>query len=188
MVPQASFKRLVSSLTDYATARNSSSDKATKPFQKWMKTLQRRAAHRHTIVPTETASFAANGRGLRLPRTLHARKSSSGSSTAFVTAMKSASVSLAGTSFVSRSRRNTTRSSRGHSRADRSSGASIAHPRLSTDSTSVERPAVMDQAVTERSLQRRRILEELIETEESYIGDVRFLMNVCRTSSISPTR
>lgn len=36
----------------------------------------------------------------------------------------------------------------------------------------------MDQAVTERSLQRRRILEELIETEESYIGDVRFLMNV----------
>jgi hypothetical protein len=37
----------------------------------------------------------------------------------------------------------------------------------------------VDQAVTERSLQRRRILEELIETEESYIGDVRFLMNVC---------
>jgi hypothetical protein len=36
----------------------------------------------------------------------------------------------------------------------------------------------MDQAVGERSLQRRRILEELIETEESYIGDVRFLMNV----------
>jgi hypothetical protein len=27
-------------------------------------------------------------------------------------------------------------------------------------------------------LQRRRILEELIETEEGYIGDVRFLMNV----------
>ncbi|KAG7132266.1 hypothetical protein HYQ45_009287 [Verticillium longisporum] len=31
---------------------------------------------------------------------------------------------------------------------------------------------------TERSLQRRRILEELISTEEGYIGDVRFLMNV----------
>ncbi|KAH8905506.1 Dbl homology domain-containing protein [Coniochaeta sp. PMI_546] len=92
--------------------------------------------------------------------------------------MKSASVSLAGTSFFSRSRRKTAPSSRGHSRADRSSGASIAHPRLSTDSTWVERPIVMDQAVMERSLQRRRILEELIETEESYIGDVRFLMNV----------
>jgi hypothetical protein len=37
----------------------------------------------------------------------------------------------------------------------------------------------MDPATIERSLQRRRILEELISTEESYIGDVRFLMNVC---------
>ncbi|KAL2017916.1 hypothetical protein VTK56DRAFT_1572 [Thermocarpiscus australiensis] len=36
----------------------------------------------------------------------------------------------------------------------------------------------MDPAVMERSLQRRRILEELISTEEGYIGDVRFLMNV----------
>ena len=36
----------------------------------------------------------------------------------------------------------------------------------------------LDPAIMERSLQRRRILEELISTEESYIGDVRFLMNV----------
>jgi hypothetical protein len=37
---------------------------------------------------------------------------------------------------------------------------------------------VIDVAAIERSLQRRRILEELISTEEGYIGDVRFLMNV----------
>ncbi|KAK1239664.1 hypothetical protein MKX07_001118 [Trichoderma sp. CBMAI-0711] len=32
-------------------------------------------------------------------------------------------------------------------------------------------------AAIERSLQRRKVLEELISTEEGYIGDVRFLMN-----------
>ena len=50
--------------------------------------------------------------------------------------------------------------------------------RLSEDVTHQERPSLADPAITDRSLQRRRILEELITTEESYIGDVRFLMNV----------
>jgi len=152
---------------------------AGKPFHKWMRTLHRRAIHRQIMEPTNGAPFPTHGHGFRLGRTSHYRQSSSGSSTAFVTAMKSATVSVAGTSFFTKSRRNTARSSRGHSRAERSSAASIAHPRLSTDSTCAGRLIVMDQAVTERSLQRRRILEELIETEESYIGDVRFLMNVC---------
>lgn len=151
-----------------------------------MRTLRRRAVHRQIMMPRNGAFLPdrplASSHSFRISRTSHNRRSSSGSSTAFVTAMKSASVSVAGTSFFSKSRRNTLWSSHGHSRADRSSGASIAHPRLSTDSTWAERPIVMDQAVTERSLQRRRILEELIETEESYIGDVRFLMNVRDTA------
>ena len=50
--------------------------------------------------------------------------------------------------------------------------------RLSEDVTHQERPSLADPAITDRSLQRRRILEELITTEESYIGDIRFLMNV----------
>lgn len=159
-------------------AKNSSALADGKPFHKWMRTLHRRAVHRDIVEPFLDGAQASN-HGFRLGRASHHRKSSSGSSSAFVTAMKSASVSLVGTSFLSRSKRNTARSSRGRSRADRSSGASIAHPRLSTDSTWAEGPIDVDQAVTERSLQRRRILEELIETEESYIGDVRFLMNVC---------
>ncbi|TGJ80056.1 hypothetical protein E0Z10_g8712 [Xylaria hypoxylon] len=35
-----------------------------------------------------------------------------------------------------------------------------------------------------KSATRRRILEELITTEESYIGDIRFLMNVCSVYSV----
>lgn len=42
----------------------------------------------------------------------------------------------------------------------------------------IERPAPLDAAATQRALQRRQILEELVGTEESYIRDVRFLMNV----------
>ncbi|KAK8048847.1 RhoGEF domain-containing protein [Apiospora phragmitis] len=36
----------------------------------------------------------------------------------------------------------------------------------------------IDPTVMERQLQRRRVIEELISTEESYIGDIKFLMNV----------
>lgn len=50
--------------------------------------------------------------------------------------------------------------------------------RCSEDSGGLDRPQNLDKAAVERSLQRRRILEELISTEEGYIGDVRFLMNV----------
>jgi hypothetical protein len=193
--PSASFNRNMEPSggdgTNYVLACNPSSDKARKPFHKWMKTLRRRAVQRQNMVPSKEPLFPdrlpANNHGFRLPRSYHTRKSSSGSSAAFVTAMKSASVSVVGTSFLSKSRRNTLRSSHGHSRTDRSSGASIAHPRLSTDSTWAEGPIVVDQAVTERSLQRRRILEELVETEESYIGDVRFLMNVRYPRATFPT-
>ncbi|KPM37086.1 hypothetical protein AK830_g9460 [Neonectria ditissima] len=153
------------------------------PFHKWMKSLHRRATHR-------PATWDINGNNLlwqqpgpkntrfRAPhRRIGHRKSSSGSSFGFVRAVQSASVSLASVSAMARSRRNTARS---HcpSRTDRSSRASLSGPRLSEDSMTRERPVAVDKAATERSLQRRQILEELISTEESYIGDVRFLMNV----------
>ncbi|KAL6402898.1 rho guanyl nucleotide exchange factor [Ilyonectria robusta] len=153
------------------------------PFHKWMRSLHRRATRR-------PAAWDPNGnsplwqhlepkdanRSVFHRRRGH-RKSSSGSSFGFVSAVQSASVSLASVSAVTRSRRNTTRS---HcpSRTDRSSRASLSGPRLSEDSMARERPVTVDTAATQRSLQRRQILEELINTEENYIGDIRFLMNV----------
>jgi demethoxyubiquinone hydroxylase (CLK1/Coq7/Cat5 family) len=110
------------------------------------------------------------------------KKSSSGSSFGFVTAVKSASISLASFSVAPRSRR-TGVSSR-QQRTDRSSKASNVG-RLSEDSSYIARGIVIDQAVTNRLLQRRRVLEEIISTEESYLADVRFLMNV-RKSIHSP--
>lgn len=152
---------------------------AAKPFHKWIKTLQRRA-HRprnrrrggsssgsHELFPPSLADNISNHRH---------RKSSSDSSFGYVTGVRSASISLAG-SAMTRSKRNTVRSSR-CSRTERSSRASYSRTRFSEESTRLERTVSADPAVMERQLQRRRVIEELISTEESYIGDIKFLMNV----------
>jgi hypothetical protein len=144
--------------------------KIPKPFHKWMKTLHQRAVRRHmgNVSSDAPSSFSPSYR----------RESCSNSSFSFVAAAKTASISLASGSLFTRSRRTTQLSSRGHSRGDWSSRASMSAMRFSEDSIGLDRSISMDPAVTERSMQRRRILEELIATEESYIGDVRFLMNV----------
>ncbi|KAF4334632.1 hypothetical protein FBEOM_11520 [Fusarium beomiforme] len=81
----------------------------------------------------------------------------------------------ASASAISRSRRHDRRS-RCRSRTERSSRASLSAPRVSEDSVPFEKARV-DVAALQRSLRRRQILEELISTEEGYIGDVRFLVH-----------
>ncbi|KAL7790409.1 hypothetical protein V8C37DRAFT_410816 [Trichoderma ceciliae] len=152
------------------------------PFHKWMRTIHRRAQHRHALSDGSINSlrppFESDVHGHTANwRRSHHRQSSSGSSFAFVSAVRSASASLASVSAVARSRRNTARS-QGFSTTERSSRASISGPRASEDSGFLENHSLADLAAMERSLQRRKVLEELISTEEGYIGDIRFLMNV----------
>lgn len=157
--------------------------KPNRPFQKWIKSLHKRAVRRQEAMGDEHASTSyylnLDGAGTAWgPH--HHRQSSSTSSFGFVTAVRSASISLTSASTIlTRSRRNILRSSRGRSRTERSSRASLSGARLSEDSYCPERQLMVDPAAIRRSLQRRRVLEELVSTEESYIGDVRFLMNVC---------
>lgn len=155
-----------------------------KPFHRWMKSLRRRSRRRQALYRhymDQELSAGAHLTGADDSDSYQRRfghcKSLSGSSSGFITAVKSASISLASISIVTRSRGNTAWSSRPDHRTDRSSHASGAVGRFSEESCFDWAPAV-DRAVTERSLQRRRILEELISTEESYISDLRFLMNV----------
>lgn len=151
-------------------------------FHKWMKTLRRRGGRRQNTVTIDGIISASPSVGALRQETQkkagHHRQSSSGSSFGFVEAVKTASVSLASVSVFARSRRNSVRSSRAHTHTDRSSRGSMSSHRCSEDSCGLDRPQVFDKSAVERSLQRRRILEELISTEEGYIGDVRFLMNV----------
>ena len=148
------------------------------PFNRWVKKLEKRAAGRRKTVSCDVDGSTLERELFDSPapneRFVH-KKSSSGSSFGFVTAVKSASISLASFSVAPRSRK-TGISSR-HQRTDRSSRASHGG-RHSEDSSFLARGAVMDQAVTNRLLQRRRVLEELISTEESYIADVKFLAHV----------
>ncbi|KAI9172000.1 Phosphatidylinositol 3,4,5-trisphosphate-dependent Rac exchanger 1 protein [Paramyrothecium foliicola] len=154
-----------------------------RPFHRWMKSLHRRAQRRKQL-----PSCADTGDGQQNldaeeesqagPSQRHGhRASSSGSSFGLISAVRSASVSLSSVSAVTRSRRNTIRS-QAISRTDRSSRASMSCPRASEESALDEEYPLIDAATIDRSLQRRRILEEMISTEESYIGDVRFLINV----------
>ncbi|KAL8403654.1 hypothetical protein RB594_008780 [Gaeumannomyces avenae] len=160
-----------------------SADKSRKPFHKWMNTLRKRGEQRRRDLDLDitAAQFLSIDAEVTKPANYnrHRRHSSSDSSFAFITALKSPSISLASFSVLGRSKLATNVvSSKAHSRTDRSSRASISGVRLSEDSQYPGRGATMDPAVAERSMQRRRILEELINTEESYIRDVRFLMNV----------
>lgn len=160
-------------------------DASAKPFQRWIKTLHKRAMRRQDIVACDeifSPGFPeTEGETSVAWRSAHHRPSSSDSSLALVTAVRSANLSLAGISLLTHSRMDTLRRSRrGHSTTDPSSRASASGLRLSEDSVCADQPqAPVDPAVLERSLHRHRILEELISTEESYIGDVRFLTNVC---------
>jgi hypothetical protein len=150
-----------------------------RPFRKWIKSLHRRAALRpsvlrrrhlplHLLEPSDVDRAA-------LAHHQH-RPSSSASSYGFVAAVRSASVSLASVSSVARSRRNMAQSR--FSRTDRSSRASLSAARMSEDSACTDRLPRIDVAAAERAVQRRRILEEIIGTEEGYIRDIRFLINV----------
>ena len=148
------------------------------PFNKWMTHLQKRTTQRRNTVGCDRDCQAwgkTHPRSPSLKRRLRHEKSSSGSSSAFVTAVKSASISIASFSIAPRSRKTGTSSH--HHRTDHSSKASNAG-RHSEESSYFSRGIAMDQAVTNRLLQRRRVLEELIMTEESYVADVKFLMNV----------
>lgn len=156
------------------------------PFQKWMQSLRRKAVRMQSMPGPANISHQGltpyDTQEKSSLRSLGHRASSSGSSFHFVSAIRSASVSLASASIVTRPRRNTARSFR-LSKTDRSSRGSISGPRLSEDSIGPERTLVLDAAMVGRSLRRRRILEELINTEECYIGDIRFLKNVRRPVS-----
>jgi hypothetical protein len=162
-----------------ARARNSDEKRS---FHRWMRSIRRRAMLRSSVQGTAGSGLVQNGisNEPHQEKLLHPhrhRKMSSDSSLAFVTAVRSASVSLASMSALARSKRAHTRSI-ARSRTERSSRTSFAGTRISEDSAIQELSVLSDMASLQRAAQRRRVLEELVSTEESYIGDLRFLMNV----------
>jgi hypothetical protein len=155
------------------------------PFRRWMSILRRRHMYRRKDSLSEVPALAVemfegdiNFPNLQLPfvplsETSRRMSASMSSSLGCVTAVKSASITVASVSIAPRSD-----AGNFHSKVrlgNRSSHYSEA--RQSTDSHRALGP-ILDESAWLRSAQRRRIVEELISSEESYIADLKVLINV----------
>ncbi len=155
-----------------------------KPFRKWVGSLrQHRHVRRRTLTAREERwtldDLDDNGNPAnrnipkRAGRSGH-HKSSSWSPFGFVAAVKSATANLGPSRGGSRSR--TTQRSY-VPRSNRSSRLSNRQHDLRA--SEVQRSAsANDQAACDRAIRRRRILEELISSEENYVADLKVLLHV----------
>ncbi|KAF2100309.1 hypothetical protein NA57DRAFT_35935 [Rhizodiscina lignyota] len=156
------------------------------PFRRWVTTLRRKNLQRRKgLIPREErwplddSSSDLTNTNCNPPRistdtAKHTKSLSHSSSMGFITAVKTASVTLASVSI------GPFRSRASHLRGGfRSSGTS--EIRRSMDSNITSLTPIIDEATWLRSLQRRKVLEELISTEESYLTDMRAFVNVYST-------
>lgn len=164
------------------------------PFRRWMSNIRRKSS-RIKVFAQRDDRWSLEGDDEREPITpvpqyeevraerVHChQKTSSWSSSGFVTAVKSATVSLGPLSLAHQSRR--TKRSTFLRSSKRSSGRSH---RASVDSSQGS-GQVVDEAAWARAIQRRRTLEELVSSEESYIADLKVLVNVsCLPRKIEPS-
>lgn len=168
-------------------------DSTLMPFRRWMSTLRRKNQSRRKSLTLRTERWSLDDNdGEELHHYSHQKqekghsrhqKTSSHSSSGFVTAVKSASVSLASLSVAPRSR-HAARSSRFKSE-HRNSGLSQNDCRPSIENTRKLSGPFMDEAAWDRALKRRKILEELVSSEESYVADLKVLTNVSWPRSYS---
>jgi len=151
------------------------------PFKKWLGTLRKRRepqalierTHRIPIDGEEYDDFplAYDRRPVESSRP---RASTAESSTrGFITAVKSATVTLAESSVAPKSWLGNLSKQLHRGKHSRSNTVD------STGTRSSMEHGIDDFAIS-RARQRRLILEELIETEESYVADLRVLQNVSR--------
>ncbi|KAI4803463.1 hypothetical protein E4T45_11094, partial [Aureobasidium sp. EXF-8846] len=106
----------------------------------------------------------------------HRKSGSWASSANFVTAVKSATITVASASIAPLSRSASKKS--GHRRLYRGSSSLFeSEPRFSTDSGRPSLSLIVDDAARQRARKRREKIEELIKTEESYLSDLKALSN-----------
>ncbi|KAK6003152.1 hypothetical protein QM012_000997 [Aureobasidium pullulans] len=149
------------------------------PFSRWMNTLKtKKASYKSRVRPKLDALFSTQP-VITSPEPSvrgHRKSESWASSTNFVTAVKSATITVASASIAPLSRSASKRS--GYLRFCRgSSGLFESEPRFSTDSPRPSLSLIIDDAARQRAKKRREKIEELIKTEESYLADLKALSN-----------
>ncbi|EMD87104.1 hypothetical protein COCC4DRAFT_82097 [Bipolaris maydis ATCC 48331] len=157
------------------------SQASSQPFRRWMSTLKRRHAQRwkeeiidlprSSIDTVNTMSVVSQPLG-RIPESIRRANGSLTSSMEYVTAMKSTSITVGSTSIAPRSDAGLPSRVR---LANRSSN--LSEVRRSLDSHRGALGPVLDESAWLRALQRRKVVEELIASEEGYIADLKVLIN-----------
>ena len=135
------------------------------PFKRWLSTLRKRhddIGPRHNTQRQDPAQS---------PRSGHLKSLSISSSMGILTGVKSAALTLAGTSIAPTSRYGR----QGHFHSDTTSHHG---PRLSIDSMSPSVEVTIDRKAWYRSVQRRNIVEEIVQSEASYISDMKAMVHV----------
>lgn len=158
----------------------SSSLTSDQPFSRWMNTLRLKKASYKSRVRPKLDFLFSNQPVVTSPEPSvrgHRKSESWASSANFVTAVKSATMTVASASIAPLSRSASKRS--GHLRFCRgSSGLFESEPRFSTDSARPSLSLIIDDAARQRAKKRREKIEELIKTEESYLADLKALSSV----------
>ena len=151
------------------------------PFRRWMSTLRRKTGQRRRTVIARKERWVFDDFDEQklsneplIPSFDHRRSKSGTSSMQFIRAVKSTSITIASTSVAQISRRGA-RLARVMSE-NRSSR--LSENRDSLDSTAFSVGVATDIGALTRSIQRRNILEELINSERGYISDLRSLESV----------
>ncbi|KAF2668519.1 hypothetical protein BT63DRAFT_456161 [Microthyrium microscopicum] len=157
----------------------------TSPFKRWLRVLRKRnqpQAPLHAPEQRWVLDDFNNGANQPLRKQIlsprrHRKTPSSVSSVAIVAAVKTASITLASFSMYPKSKRSHQTS---YLRRETSS-QNVTPTRGSLDSISAAAGPVMDDGTWTRSVQRQRIVEEIVSSEESYIRDMRTLIDVYLT-------
>jgi hypothetical protein len=150
------------------------------PFRRWLSTLRKRNLQKSKTLPVqlecglEMSDLMLTSNAHAKNESAHRKSHSMTSSLGLITAVKSASMTLASASIAPHSRRGE-RSS--HRRSDHGSSG-LSDLRISFDSKGSVDPG-MDARAENRATERRKIVEEILESEESYIADMKALVNVC---------
>ncbi|KAJ4988871.1 RhoGEF domain-containing protein [Stagonosporopsis vannaccii] len=147
----------------------------SQPFRRWVSTLRRRHLHRRK---KPDLSFDGGEEILDVlsPQPMaedSARRNSESinSSMGFVTAVKTTSVTIASSSIAPTSEKGL------YNKARLGNRSSNTDARRSIDSHRGGLGPVIDESAWLRSLQRRKVVEELIASEESYVADLKVLIN-----------
>jgi hypothetical protein len=157
----------------------------SQPFRRWISVLRRRHIQRrreYVLDDMQTPFDAANANStlhsLRPQQQSHTRRTSDSMSSSMgcVTVVKSASITIASTSIAPRSDAGAYGKTRLGNRSSNHSEA-----RRSIESHRGALGPIIDEGAWLRSLQRRKIVEELVASEESYIADLKVLINVSCT-------